>query len=125
MEHLEIPLPAALASRAVKLPPLWPAGPRAWLASVEGAFRLHNIADEQSQFYTCLQALLEATVSLINELMEANPLPAKPYTNLRLHLLAPHQLTDIQRVEQLQEDTTSVWQCLLGPHGSGNEQSGT
>jgi hypothetical protein len=92
---------------------------------VEGAFRLHNIADEQSQFYTCLQALLEATVSFIVELMEANPLPAKPYTNLRLHLLAPHQLTDIQRVEQLQEDTTSVWQCLLGPHGGGNEQSGT
>ncbi len=33
--------------------------------------------------------------------MEADPLPANPYMELRRHLLAAHQLTDIQRVEQL------------------------
>ncbi len=33
--------------------------------------------------------------------MQADPLPANPYTELRRHLLAAHQLTDIQRVEQL------------------------
>jgi hypothetical protein len=35
------------------------------------------------------------------DLVEADPLPANPYTELRCHLLAAHQLTDIQRVEQL------------------------
>ncbi len=34
-------------------------------------------------------------------IVEADPLPANPYTELRHRLLAAHQLTDIQRVEQL------------------------
>ena len=38
---------------------------------------------------------------LIADLVEADPLPANPYTELRRRLLAAHQLTDIQRVEQL------------------------
>ncbi len=41
-------------------------------------------------------------MSLIADLVEADPLPANPYTELRRRLLAAHQLTDIQRVEQLQ-----------------------
>ncbi len=40
-------------------------------------------------------------MSLIADLVEADPLPANPYTELRRRLLAAHQLTDIQRVEQL------------------------
>ncbi len=39
-------------------------------------------------------------MSLIADLVEADPLPAIPYTELRRRLLA-HQLTDIQSVEQL------------------------
>ncbi len=66
-----------------------------------GAFRLRNIGDEESRFFNCLHALPEATVSLIADLVEADPLPANPYTELRRRLLAAHQLTDIQRVEQL------------------------
>ncbi len=89
------------ANRAVKLPPFWTANPRAWFTIAEGAFRLRNIADEESQFFNCLHALPEATVSLIADLVEADPLPANPYTELRRRLLAAHQLTDIQRVEQL------------------------
>jgi hypothetical protein len=92
-------LPAA--NRAVKLPPFWTANPRAWFTSAEGAFRLRNIADEESRFFNCLHALPETTVSLIADLVEADPLPANPYTELRRRLLAAHQLTDIQRVEQL------------------------
>jgi hypothetical protein len=88
-------------NRAVKLPPFWTANPRAWFTIAEGAFRLHNIADEESRFFNCLHALPEATVSLIADLVEADPLPANPYTELRRRLLAAHQLTDIQRVEQL------------------------
>jgi hypothetical protein len=88
-------------NRAVKLPPFWTANPRAWFTSAEGAFRLRKIADEESRFFNCLHALPEATVSLMADLVEADPLPANPYTELRRRLLAAHQLTDIQRVEQL------------------------
>ena len=88
-------------NRAVKLPPFWTANPRAWFARAEGAFQLRNIADERSWFFNCLHALPEATVCLIADLVEADPLPANPYTELRRRLLAAHQLTDIQRVEQL------------------------
>jgi hypothetical protein len=87
--------------RAVKLPPFWTANPRAWFTSAEGAFRLRNIADEESRFFNCLHALPEATVSLIADLVEADPFPANPYTELRHRLLAAHQLTDIHRVSRL------------------------
>jgi hypothetical protein len=94
-QHEDAP-PAA--NRAVKLPPFWT---RAWFTSAEGAIRVRNIADEESRFFNCFHALLETTVSLIADLVEADPLLANPYTELRRRLLATHQLTDIQRVEQL------------------------
>ena len=96
-EHEDAP-PAA--NRAVKLPPFWTANPWTWFTSVEGAFRLRNIADKESRFFNCFHALLEATVSLIADLVEADPLPQNPYTELQRRVLAAHQLTDIQRVEQ-------------------------
>ncbi len=40
-------------------------------------------------------------MSLIAHLLEADPLPANPYRELRCGLLATHQLTDILRVGQL------------------------
>jgi hypothetical protein len=95
----EDPLPAN--NRAVKLPLFWTANLQAWFTSAEGAFRLRNIAVEESRFFNCLQALPETTVSRIAILVEADPLPQNPYTELRRSLLAAHQLTDIQRVEQL------------------------
>ncbi len=101
MENPEQHEDALPANRAVKLPPFWTANPRAWFTSAEGAFRLRNIADKESRFFNCLHALPEMTVSLIADLVEADPLPANPYTELRRRLLAAHQLTDIQRVEQL------------------------
>ena len=73
MEHEDAP-PAA--NRAVKLLPFWTGNPRAWLTSAEGAFRLRNIADEESRFFNCLHALPEAIVSLIADLVEADQLHA-------------------------------------------------
>jgi hypothetical protein len=70
-------------NRAVKLPPFWTANPRAWFASAEGAFQLRNIADERRRFFNCLHALPEATVCLIADLVEADPLPENPHTELR------------------------------------------
>jgi hypothetical protein len=105
MEHPEQHEDAP-ANRAVKLPPFWTTNPWSCFTSAEGAFRLRDIVDEESRFYNCLHALPETSVSLIVGLVEAdplpaNPLPANPYTELRHRLLAAHQLTDIQRVEQL------------------------
>jgi hypothetical protein len=67
----------------VKLPPFWPANPRALFA-----FWLRNIADEESLFFNCLHALPEATVGLIANLVKADPLPTNQYTELRHRLLA-------------------------------------
>jgi hypothetical protein len=102
MDHLDIPLPKdAPGNRAVKLPLFWTTNPRSWFTSAEGSFWLPNITNEESRFYNCLHALPEAIVSLIADLVEADPLPANQYTELHRCLLAAHQLTNIQRVEQL------------------------
>ncbi len=74
MEHPEQHEDAALANRAVKLPPFFARNPRSWFTSAEGAFRLRNIADEESRFYNCMHTLPETTVSLIANLVEADPL---------------------------------------------------
>jgi hypothetical protein len=42
-------------------------------------------------------------VVLIADFVEAVPLQANPYTELRCRLLAAHQLTDIQQLEQLHQ----------------------
>jgi hypothetical protein len=82
MENTEQEDAPPAANRAVKLPPFWTVNPRAWFTSAEGAFWLRNIADEESRFFNCLHALLETTVSLIADLVEADPLPANLYTEL-------------------------------------------
>jgi hypothetical protein len=108
MEHLHIPLPeVAQANRAVKQPPFWIINPRSRFTSEEGAFWLRIIANKESKFYNCLHALPEATVSLFADLVEADPLPANPHTELRSRLAA-HQLTNIQWVEQLSASRPSL-----------------
>ena len=86
-------------NRAVKLPPFWPANAAAWFRTVEGTFELRGIVDERSRFFNTLHALPEATVVLIADLVEAEPLPPLPFTELRRRLMSPHQQTDMQRVE--------------------------
>jgi hypothetical protein len=92
MNHLELPLPedATPANGVVNLPLFWTTNPQSWFTSAEGAFRLCNIADEKSKFYNCLHAHPEATVILIADLVEADPLLANPYTELRHCQLAAH-----------------------------------
>jgi hypothetical protein len=89
-QHEDAP-PAA--NRAVKLPLFWTANQRAWFTSEEGAFLLCNIANEESRFFNCLHTLPEVTASLIADLVEVDPLPPNPYTELRRHLLAALKLT--------------------------------
>jgi hypothetical protein len=47
-----------------------------------------------------LPCLLETTINLVTGFVEGN-LPENPYTQLKARLLAAHQLTDYQRVEQI------------------------
>jgi hypothetical protein len=91
----QAPAAQPLANRAVKLPPFWLANPAAWFTTVDGTFELRGIVDERSKFFNTLHALPEATIVLIADLVEAVPLPAAPYTDLRRRLLAAHQLTDL------------------------------
>ena len=88
-------------SNAVKLPPFWVCNPAAWFATAEGAFELRGIVGDRAKFFNVLTALPETTVSLIADLVEANPLPENAFQALKDRLLVAHQLTDIQRVEQL------------------------
>ncbi len=85
----------------MKLPPFWPTNPAAWFATVKRKFFHSGIDDEPARFYNCLQALPEATVILISDLLEANLLPAASYTALQAHLMTSDQLTNIQHVEML------------------------
>jgi hypothetical protein len=81
MEHPEQHKDARPAyNRVVKLLPFWTANPRARFTIAEGAFRLRNNADKESWFFNCLHTLPETTVSLIADLVEADPLPENPYT---------------------------------------------
>ncbi len=54
---------------------------------------LHNITDEERRIYNCLHTLPEATISLIANLVEADPLPVSPVGCTQTYNL---QLTDIQ-----------------------------
>ena len=65
-------------NREVKLSTFWPTNPAAWFAAAEGKFFLRGIDDERARFCNCLHALLESTVTLISDLVEADPPPANP-----------------------------------------------
>jgi hypothetical protein len=74
----------------------------------EVSLRLSNIVNEQFRFYNILHALQGVAVVFIADLLEA-----VPYTELRRrHLLAAHQLTEIQRVEKLHQLQALVIQKL-------------
>jgi hypothetical protein len=104
-EQLQLPVapaaPAVPVNNSVKLPAFWPANIAAWFASVEGIFELRNITSQRARYFNVLAALPEATVVLVADLIETNPLPADPFDWLKARLVTAHQLTDIQRVEKL------------------------
>ena len=83
-------------AREVKLTPFWPTNPASRFRAAEGKFFLRGIDDELARFYNCLHALPKSTITLISDLVEADPPPANPYTALKARLL-----TKVQRVEML------------------------
>jgi len=84
----------------MKLPQFCSNNIRSWFGMAEGHFVLQGINDELVCYYNVLTALPESVVNCIADFVEAH-LPADPYTQLRIHLLAAHQMSDYQKVEEI------------------------
>jgi hypothetical protein len=84
----------------LRLSAFWPTNPVAWFAMAEGQFIIRGVTDEAMRYYHVLPCLPESTVNLVTDFV-GGVLPANPYTQLKARLLAAHQLTDYQRVEQI------------------------
>ncbi len=58
------------------------------------------MTDEVMRYHHVLPCLLETPINLVTDFVGGH-LPDNPYTQLKARLLAAHQLTDYQRVEQI------------------------
>jgi hypothetical protein len=94
------PAPALNTGPHLRLSAFWPTNPVAWFAMAEGQFIIRGVTDEAMRYYHVLPCLPESTVNLVTDFV-GGVLPADPYTQLKARLLAAHQLTDYQRVEQI------------------------
>ncbi len=95
-------VPAVPANRGPHLPlsAFWPTNPVAWFAMAEGQLIIRGVTEEAMRYYHVLPCLPESTVNLVTDFV-GGLLLADPYTQLKARLLAVHQLTDYQRVEQI------------------------
>jgi hypothetical protein len=84
----------------LRLSAFWLTNPVAWFAMAEGQFIIRGVTDEAMRYYYVLPCLPESTINLVTDFL-GGVLPANPYTQLKARLLAAHQLTDYQRVEQI------------------------
>jgi hypothetical protein len=66
----------------------------------EGQFIIRGVMDELMRYYHVLPCFPESTINLVTDCLEGN-LPGDPYLQLKAWLLAAHQLTDYQCVEQI------------------------
>jgi hypothetical protein len=66
----------------------------------EGQFIIRGVMDEAMRYYHVLPCLPGSTVNLVTDFV-GGALPVNPYMQLKARLLAAHQLTDYQRVEQI------------------------
>jgi hypothetical protein len=87
-------------SADMKLPPFWPARPRAWFTYVEGRFRLRNVTDQQHRFDLVLSALPSDIVTQVLDIIEEAP-EAAPYDYFKQQLLRTHQLSDYEKFDRL------------------------
>jgi hypothetical protein len=99
---LPLAVPAAPTNTGphLRLSAFWPTNSVAWFAMAEGQFIIRGVTDEAMHYYQVLPCLPESTINLVTDFMVGH-LPANPYTQLKARLLAAHQLTDYQRVEQI------------------------
>jgi len=83
-----------------KLPQFWPERPAAWFGMVECQFHLRKVIGEMDKYCLVVSALPDESVKLVSFLLEQPP-TILPYTTLKQQLLATHQLTPYQQMEQL------------------------
>jgi len=89
-----------LQPRDIKLPPFWPARPRAWFTYVEGRFRLRGIYDQQTMFDHVLGALPPEMVGQILDIVDQVP-EENPYNYFKQRLLTSHQMSDYEKFDKL------------------------
>ena len=84
----------------VNLPPFWSDNAAAWFALAESRFRMKRMYDEWDRYDCVISSLSKDSLRLIMDLITAPP-DDEPYLAIKGRLLASHQLTDYQRIEQL------------------------
>jgi hypothetical protein len=103
-EAAAIPLPEDAPHRPpqphIKLPPFWPARPRAWFTYIEGRFRLNNVVDDQWKFDLVLAALPADIVAQVLDIIEEAP-EGDQYQFFKEQLLRSHQLSDYEKFDRL------------------------
>ena len=85
---------------SLKLQAFWADAPLAWFASAEAQFQLRGVTSQSERFCHVAAALDKDSFKKVVHLV-TNPSQLVPYDRLKEALVASHQLTDFQRVEQL------------------------
>ena len=86
-------------TRFFKLPDFWTGSPAAWFGVAEAQFALRGIVTQRDRFSLVAAVLPESSARRVTHLLAA---PGDNcYTDLRVALLAAHQLTAFQKAEKL------------------------
>jgi hypothetical protein len=88
------------AAASLRLPDFWPDAPEGWFVFIESKFRVKHVTDESEMFDLVVGCLPRNTIRQVIDVLQ-RPDQEQPYTVLKRRLLATHELTTFQRIEQL------------------------
>ena len=91
----------AINAASLKLPNFWIKKPLLWFARAEAQFHLRGITSDRTKFDHVMQALDDAALDRVEDLVIANPLPNDAYTQLRLRLTGVFDLSNEERARRL------------------------
>ena len=92
---------AAINAASLKLPQFWTKKPLLWFARAESQFHLRGITSDRTKFDHVMQALDDAALDRVEDLVIADPLPNDAYTQLRRRLTGVFDLSDEERARRL------------------------
>ena len=91
----------AINAASLKLPNFWIKKPLLWFARAEAQFHLRGITSDRTKFDHVMQALDDAALDRVEDLVIADPLPNDAYTQLRLRLTGVFDLSNEERARRL------------------------